>query len=329
VASNDSNCGQYGKQCNPGNSCISGQCVCPQAGQVSCGFAGCVDLTNDANHCGNCQNQCEFGQSCVAGVCQCPVGNTNCQGLCVNTASDPQACGTCQKQCAAGDTCANGQCACAGTLCQQDQVCADTAHDPLDCGQCGNTCQSRELCSGSKCACRPGSTLYNGQCTELSESFNNCGACGNNCGDKGLQSPRCVDGTCQDTTCQQLGRVTCNGACLSNAQLASDPRNCGQCGNGCQVDEVCAQGGCQSYFTTPACNSCRARPAALARLLLLPRRDAHLPGLRAGEHLPGAAAPSENTTRLCGPGARHLRRVPSYDCERRHAEAAQIVRAFG
>jgi hypothetical protein len=94
------------------------------------------------------------------------------------------------------------------------------------------------------------------QCTETSVSFFNCGACGNSCGNKGFQSPNCVDGVCQDTTCQAIGRVSCQGTCLSQAQLASDPRNCGQCGNICANNEVCAAGTCQNYFTSPACNAC-------------------------------------------------------------------------
>jgi hypothetical protein len=184
-----------------------------------------------------------------------------CGGACVNTMTDPQACGSCVNQCATGDTCgAGGMCQCAGQLCQQNQICADVQHDPLACGGCNTQCNSRQFCAGGTCTCRPGFQLCNAgggmQCTETDVSFTNCGACGNNCGNKGFQNPHCVAGVCVDSTCQALGMTTCQGACLSDAQLGSDPRNCGQCGNTCAANEVCSSGNCQAYFTAPGCNAC-------------------------------------------------------------------------
>jgi hypothetical protein len=262
TSSDATHCGSCGKSCGAGQACVSGQCICPVAGQVACGFAGCVDLSASPDNCGQCGKSCAAGQACVSGQCQCPMGNQVCQGACVNTATDPQACGSCNKQCLDGDTCSGAQCACAGATCNSNngQICADTQHDPQACGQCGNFCNSREFCNAGTCACRPGFVLCNGQCTEIADSFNNCGACGNNCGTKGFQNPKCVAGVCEDTTCQAIGETPCGPqfaqVCLSATQLANDPRNCGQCGNTCGANEVCAQGSCQSYFTAPGCNAC-------------------------------------------------------------------------
>lgn len=45
----------------------------------------------------------------------------------------------------------------------------------------------------------------------------------------------------------------CGDACTD---LDIDPLNCGDCGNTCSNDEVCANGECQNYVPAPGCDSC-------------------------------------------------------------------------
>ena len=85
------NCGQCQAACvSPVATCRSGQCGCPQAGDINCGTT-CVDpQTND--NCGGCQIVCGLGASCQAGACACGVGGASpCE---LNT----------------GGVCAGGQC---------------------------------------------------------------------------------------------------------------------------------------------------------------------------------------------------------------------------
>jgi hypothetical protein len=254
LSSDPNNCGQCGNKCAPGAACNNGVCQCP-AGTSYCGqFTGCVDLSSNASHCGSCQIQCPTGDVCTSGQCTCPGGNVQCGNTCSNVATDPNHCGNCNNVCAQGDTCNNGACACTGTMCGGN-TCTTLQEDPTNCGMCGNQCQNDEACLGGSCKCRPGLTQCGGQCTDLLNDGLNCGACGVQCNFQSGQ--RCVQGACQNIgTCGSINQTFCNGACLTAAELASSPLNCGQCGNQCATDEVCAQGQCRPFFVSQACTTC-------------------------------------------------------------------------
>jgi hypothetical protein len=141
-------------------------------------------------------------------------------------------------------------------------ICPDLTSDPRDCGACGTACGATDYCSGSACTCRPDLTACGAAgCLDLQHDVNNCGACGNDCTALGFMNARCVDGTCQDTTCFAIGETFCGGfagggVCFTNAEFQSDPLNCGFCGNACNNTQVCAGGNCRAYFTSPGVTSC-------------------------------------------------------------------------
>jgi hypothetical protein len=227
---------------------VSGQCAC-SAGAIACGNDGCVDPTSNPSHCGGCFNDCAPGEQCVSGQCICPAGMTTCDGACVDTATDPQFCGDCFNSCDAGSTCSGGQCSClAGQTCGDRCVSVQTS--PNDCGDCFNGCGASEMCVGGQCQCRQGLTSCNGTCVDLLADVDNCGQCDNVCDDK------CVDGACQITGCNDIGRRNCGDACIPEALFQTDPLNCGDCDNVCDADQVCTGGDCRTYFPPPGCSAC-------------------------------------------------------------------------
>ena len=53
------NCGDCGTTCEPGGSCVDGECAPPPCpvGQIRCGVA-CINPLTDPSHCGRCDNNC-------------------------------------------------------------------------------------------------------------------------------------------------------------------------------------------------------------------------------------------------------------------------------
>jgi hypothetical protein len=190
-----------------------------------------------------------------------------CGAACTNVTDDPSYCGNCTNACAQGDTCTAGACGCAssGTVCGigAGAVCSDTTTDPDNCSGCGDGCDQSQYCTASACTCRPGLTacagyVYGYACTDTMHDQNNCGTCGNVCPTVGFgRQQRCVDGVCENG-CPGGARTFCpaNGGCYTQQELNSDPLNCGGCGNVCNADQVCTQGACVGYFTSPACTTC-------------------------------------------------------------------------
>ena len=127
---------------------------------------------------------------------------------------------------------------------------------------CSGGANANKYCDGGSCVCKPGFTLCpvgGGQqaCVDLKNNVNSCGACATNCALMG-PAARCVDGQCASPPngCAGIGQTNCNGACMTDAELAKSPIHCGACGKVCQSNEVCAQGVCLPYFTSPACDAC-------------------------------------------------------------------------
>jgi len=75
------------------------------------------------------------------------------------------------------------------------------------------------------------------------------------------QNQRCEAGACKSTQCS-AGLTQCNlgnnrYACVNTA---TDPLNCGGCGQGCNQDEVCVGGACVEYAPAAPCTTCPCTP---------------------------------------------------------------------
>ena len=136
----------------------------------------------------------------------------------------------------------------------------DTGTDVAHCGACGAGCSTDHVpapaCTGGACsgACEPGwvdcdgDKQANGCETDTAADPGNCGGCGLACSADHI-TPACVAGSC-DGACEP-GWVDCDGDKLTNgceANLPSDPDNCGGCGLACSSNHVltptCSGGVC-------------------------------------------------------------------------------------
>lgn len=244
---------------------------------------GCETATaDDPDNCGACGNKCKDGVLCWKGACGCPSGFTQCGNDCKRLDSDVDNCGACGSLCRAPKdpadprwrcgpkitpenaewSCASGACnlMCRTGFgdCNQD-FCGDGCEidlrfDPKNCGVCGNACAPGQFCNFGTCLCPEGLTACRGECVDIDKDPLNCGLCGHKCpgpaatwpGQTSNGSPTCEGGLC-GYVCYP-GFADCDGR-LGNgceAKLASDQRNCGQCGTACDVagGQPCVEGKC-------------------------------------------------------------------------------------
>lgn len=194
----------------------------------------------------------DFGKETTAGAGG--AGNCHpCQGTCTAVNDDVDNCGACGNQCNQGEICQDGNCVCEAITCSFLLLCTTLENTPDACGSCDVSCDDDQTCVADVCQCRAGLTLCAGQCVDLAHDANDCGACGTIC-DQATQ--RCVAGTCQVVTCDNVSASNCSGGCYTNADFGGDPLNCGGCGNRCDTDELCVAGACQGYFPSPSCTTC-------------------------------------------------------------------------
>lgn len=147
--------------------------------------------------------------------------------------------------------------------------CGDTSSDVDNCGSCGNVCGDQHAtpsCAAGRCslACDLGHADCDGEpangCeADVEGDADNCGACGNTCSALHA-SASCVAGACE-AACD-AGYADCDGEPANGCEvaLASDPFNCGACGNDC-AGGLCGAGGCAPGATSLA--SGLAVPSAL------------------------------------------------------------------
>ncbi len=257
------NCGRCSQRCADGLVCSSGTCrlecapplgTCPPAHPVDASSGSdatadaaadavadgamdaapperryCADFTGDERNCGACGVRCAPGQECVQGHCDtsCVVGQTRCGSACFDLSTDLAHCGSCDHACAAGEVCSGASCqaSCGFPFARCGNRCANFASDPENCGDCGRVCRP-DHATAATCAA--------GQC-----GYARCAAGFADC-----------DGD-QENGCEQ--------------PVASDPNNCGFCGNQCRPANAsgasCGSGKC-NYGTCAAgfddCDGIRA-----------------------------------------------------------------------
>jgi hypothetical protein len=250
--------------------CASGRCdiAACDAGRADCNAAaadGCeVTLAADVRNCGACGSACSLPNAsamCAGGRCAvaaCNAGFADCDGNPANgceviLGSDTANCGACGARCAPANgtgVCASGRC---GVLacnpgfadCDRDPSngCEVTlASDARNCNACGNVCSPANAtgrCAGGACgvaSCNAGFGDCNGSPADgcevnLNTTPTSCGACGRACSLPNASAVGCAGGACTVTACVGgFGNCDGNPANGCEANLTSDPSNCGGCG---------------------------------------------------------------------------------------------------
>ncbi|AKU97820.1 Tryptophan synthase alpha chain [Labilithrix luteola] len=264
--------------------CVGGQCVPRCAdGYADCNGSlddGCETELGSDDNCTACGDQCldpakPCNQNLFTNVTQCGCGASGglyCWFFCVDPTTDDGNCGGCFNACdPAGDGspladhthfgCMNSECGHA--KCDSDHAdcdgkatngCEASLLSSEHCGACGHACDQGQTCiinrmGDHECACEAGKTLCGTECVDLLTNPRYCGDCLNDCSASapwGSGIGSCLYGSCTYDCAE--GRGDCNAdlddGCEAN--LLSDPRNCGGCGITCDLaaGQPCVRGSC-------------------------------------------------------------------------------------
>lgn len=289
-------CRQTCPETNGTARCSNGTCtIACTAGWDDCnkGTAedGCESkLDEDAKNCGICGNTCivKTGLTafCKNGVCdwrQCPevdYGDCDGDGTCTNhLTEDPKNCGTCGNKClpqngtgkcdnkaCAIDTCNPGWGDCDGKYSNGCETDLNTT--PGHCKTCSNDCNQNLPGAATQCVageCKQLSCIGNlldcttapGCETDSTSSAAHCGACMNAACEYPHAGGKCVNSLCQMTTCV-AGYDDCDpNVAGCEAQLSTDPTNCGKCGTTCST-------AASAHASTNTCSASTCHPTCLA-----------------------------------------------------------------
>ena len=276
-----------------GGACVIDDCASPWEDCDTNPRNGCeANLETSEAHCGSC-----FGVCAVlggVGLCDegdCTIGLCNgdlasCDGRADNgcetdLGNDPLNCGGC------GVTCAteNAQTRCVDRACEVLSCdpgfrdCDDSYgngcevninNDPNNCSACGSVCafpNATSTCIAGSCSlfgCLPGfencdGSIGNGCESSVLSDPDNCGSCGERCeypNARGFcEEGRCTIGFCEGT----YANCDFNPANGCESDLATDPGDCGFCGNTCRLDNAtaaCVDGGCVIDTCDPGWGDC-------------------------------------------------------------------------
>ena len=275
--------------CPAGSLCSASKCAPGCAADHPCplGSLCCAGVCRDSQSddtCGacdvSCRNESDGGAvHCSRGACVvsgCAAGRADCDGIAADgcevfLGSDPAHCGSCESSCDAGagvSACVAGACKVTScdapfAACDGARACStNTATSVLHCGGCDRPCTGANACLSGTCApstC-PGSTR---DCdadpahtceTDTSSDLSNCGGCGHACSFANAAA-LCAGGTCTLGACLP-GYAHCSGPATSGceADLASDPANCGACGHACSP-AICGAGISETMSDPPPSDS--------------------------------------------------------------------------
>jgi hypothetical protein len=270
-------------------SCLPGQGDCD--GDITNGCE--ANLQTDALHCGDCATPCILAHAsaaCSGGKClvdECSAPYADCDGdptngCETNTDTDPDSCGRCGMGCVA----LNGTPSCSAGACQitcnvgfadcddsrangcEIDLTKDTSHCSacdVTCSEVGGTANCVDgTCGIANCQAGLGDCDGTDSCQQnLTNDVNNCGACGKACL-VANGAGACVGSSCKVASCS-TGYADCNAGSAGGyadgceVNTASDPNNCGKCGNVCSVangSAKCVAGKCVVKTCTPPFEDC-------------------------------------------------------------------------
>ncbi|MCC7542428.1 MAG: hypothetical protein IT379_39790 [Deltaproteobacteria bacterium] len=272
-------------QCDPTMGCVGDARVCDDGVACtadSCDPAtGCVFAPDDSlcpsgNTCsttegcsgGTCSSaaDCDDGDACTtdqcsAGRCVRPPVECDDGNQCTDDECNP-ADGRCTSTpharlcddgngCTDGDRCSGGSCRSTPRSCSDGNPCTADTCNPTS-GACNSTITPSISCEDGD-PCTMGTT-----CTAAGACTGGSGGCpddGNPCTVETCTGSGCATSNAPNGMSCGTGRQCCNGACASTA---TDPMNCGSCGNRCMTPtNACVSGACTTCATDADCNDDR------------------------------------------------------------------------
>ena len=276
VKSNAAHCGSCTVVCDPGLSCVNGECggVCKCDDGSPCDANGSCKAACTPKQCESIVSACGSLDDGCGGTLNCGTctGDLECvNNQCTNsTTCTPKSCALLDNACGSLDDGCGGkiECgACAGSLICASNQCIDPAtctpktcaEIGSECGEaedgCGNkidcgTCPDDGICEAGQCktpvVCDPVSCADVGaNCGEIDTCAGktDCGTCD---GDKICQNNQCIDKpvTCTPKTCAEVGK-----SCGDADDGCGGKLNCGSCAS----NQTCTNGTCVNNCTPTSC----------------------------------------------------------------------------